>query len=1388
MSLIAEQLGFDFFFSPEVQKSEKPDWLVKAESLVSTLTGPKGTTFVLPKSRYETVSSRQDLTDIDTTRVYQRSITLADAGFLGSGKFIKNENGKVRLLTDEDELIVSSHLAEQGFLVSQYPNNGWRFQKKFLEALRNHTVSPFPEPLKDYSDTLYRYFLSGLQFDSFDPEVRNLGEQSITEIEQLEYFSRWYGFEPFIHKVVQDDTRTYSSVTAGSKFNRYLTDNQYLDFDRELFGKKAFFSEKFKEDMKRGTLAPFPPELSQLNSFKEELFNDIGKVFGIDTPQLAKIREGNNQSFNEDFSTNPTYQWVKQNAPTVKEIDGEKILNALETPGLLMQMEKDNRFLIGNPERSYQSTLQNYKGGKTLDEAGEKLLERAARLSLLEQISHYACSAKTSSSEIALSTAYVSDLAEISRAASNEFFKHRDSLKHNKDGSLKLEDFGEDLNNTRKGRGAGKKADQQRPYDPVGDLEKRLASNSLEKVWPKESIIELYKKNPKAAACLWLVREALGERRPKKGSYPYRSYLKTAAAAINLHRQVVSGKLAPEAETEAFDSFYNARYKYETFSHINPKYWKFFNSSHLNDAKNICEWNHLNLSDGTDINSYKFQCILPGAMNPEDNLLSLKTHKGVVLDYYAVAVGNTAEEFEKNIEKQLSITFADREQTADKASQEEKAKTKPELPIQLFGRGRRDTNTYEIYGKQGSIELQLTEQISFESDEAFWSYCKDHRVELESKYRELRTEYSKTEKDWRNGSPIRERIGPDWRNGKDATPGMFMNTFGFRGVEFGNWVKQGKNGRERQWMLNNAFDALYDLSKILNIPPKAVALDGELGLCFGSRGFGSASAHYEPKNRIINLTKTKGYSSLAHEWFHALDHYIARTNYETKLQQSFMSDLADSRIDYFLSENAKKRITEAAKVFAADAPQSAATEIEFMFKTDAKIRRELEQLNCGERSSVDFEFKRKERSNWPERVIPVSLRNSDLILRERGDNGVVREVLHDAWADTINSIRNSDMHRRMLRKNDYWHSKIEEAARSFEAFVSVRSKEMNVRNDFLTNDTFSEKTFGNAGFYPYLDGKDVQTVASKFERLFKVLKTRETEKGIALYSKSKSEPIYTKKSEIRDALVETFGKEGLVSLVNNDRFYLAQTEKEALSAAMVEQKSKCGLSSIALPQDHHVLGFHDPVNHKTYLIADNLTRESACAVMLHEIGVHMANDSELRDQTQNLIKTAVNLYEAGLKQGDPLMERVSERLQESKISPHHVDYKEEVCGYLVEEAAKQHSTAPAVIRLFNEFKSTVNVWLVKHGVRDSSKLTALDIATIAKANVKELAKLPKQYELSKKGKEVLAEHVKSLSTKYSKISDADAEIRSLYKKFSELEQAGKALPRPKISKDKEHER
>lgn len=465
--------------------------------------------------------------------------------------------------------------------------------------------------------------------------------------------------------------------------------------------------------------------------------------------------------------------------------------------------------------------------------------------------------------------------------------------------------------------------------------------------------------------------------------------------------------------------------------------------------------------------------------------------------------------------------------------------------------------------------------------------------------------------------------------------------------------------------------------------------------------------------------------------------------------------------------------------------------MEYLIKNDSKNFDAAIKCAQGDTDSFSIEVNYQERSNSANKKMMFEFTRKDINVKEVGQNNVIRYPLHDAWAETINAIRDSNMHKRMTRKSDYWHSKAEEAARSFEGFVELRCKEIGITNDFLTNGAYTEKTLGKEGFYPYLDGKDVEKVTNGFKRIFKVIKTKETDKGVALFSKANQESPKTPKAEIREALIKAFGKEGLVNLVNNNRFYLAQTEYEALTVASIEQEKKQGFSTIALPQDPtRILGFHDKVNHRTFLIADNLKPETACAVMLHEVGVHMAADSDLRAKTRKLIDTAVNLYETGLKAEDPLMKTVENRLQESRISRSSFDYREEVCGYLVEEAAKAQSRAPAVVRWFNDVKSTVNVWLVEHAVRDTSKLSALDLATIAKANVKEISKMPQEHELSPKGREILAKHVQALSSKYSKLSDAEAEIKGLYRRFTELEQAGKPLPEvPKTTaKEKEAER
>ena len=116
------------------------------------------------------------------------------------------------------------------------------------------------------------------------------------------------------------------------------------------------------------------------------------------------------------------------------------------------------------------------------------------------------------------------------------------------------------------------------------------------------------------------------------------------------------------------------------------------------------------------------------------------------------------------------------------------------------------------------------------------------------------------------------RVGKDYRGGKDVTEKDFAEAFGFRGVQFGNWTNQ----NDRQAAVNNAYDSFMDLANIIGVSPRALSLNGELGIAFGSRGSGKANAHYESDNVVINLTKTRGAGSLAHEWWHALDNYFAR--------------------------------------------------------------------------------------------------------------------------------------------------------------------------------------------------------------------------------------------------------------------------------------------------------------------------------------------------------------------------------------------------------------------------------------------------------------------------------------------------------------------------------
>jgi hypothetical protein len=320
-----------------------------------------------------------------------------------------------------------------------------------------------------------------------------------------------------------------------------------------------------------------------------------------------------------------------------------------------------------------------------------------------------------------------------------------------------------------------------------------------------------------------------------------------------------------------------------------------------------------------------------------------------------------------------------------------------------------DRYTKQIYlgwaGGSGVLRIQ-----DFATVNEAREYLKSNRADVEAKLKQLKQvpEMRRPEN--------RKRVGPPHYAGS-ITPAIFADTFGFRGVEFGNWVEQGKRQRD----LNEAYDALMDLADVLGVPPKALALNGELGMAFGARGKGAATtikaaAHYEPSYVAINLTKESGAGSLAHEWWHAVDNYFAR-----------------------LSGNPNSFVTEGGNIRGGD----------------------------------------------------------------------LRQEVRDAFTALILAIRKTKMFQRAStldsrRSKPYWSSEIEASARSFETFIIAELEAKGFSNDYLAN-VVDPEVWGAVESaeqtYPYPTKAEQEIINPAFRAFFDTLQTKETDKGVMLFSK-----------------------------------------------------------------------------------------------------------------------------------------------------------------------------------------------------------------------------------------------------------------------------------------------
>ena len=154
-----------------------------------------------------------------------------------------------------------------------------------------------------------------------------------------------------------------------------------------------------------------------------------------------------------------------------------------------------------------------------------------------------------------------------------------------------------------------------------------------------------------------------------------------------------------------------------------------------------------------------------------------------------------------------------------------------------------------------------------------------------------------------------------------------------------------------------------------------------------------------------------------------------------------------------------------------------------------------------------------------------------------------------------------------------------------------------------------------------------------------------------------------------------------------------------------------------------IQGAYDPRTQKVYLVADNLRDENARAVFMHEVGVHMAADGDMKA----VFARAKQIVWNGAANGDKVAQAAKRRMDAAgETSP------EEATAYLVEEAVKAQKDLPKshpIVQWLEDLMRRVRLWINKKlGVNNlpGLRLTTDDIVAVARANAKSLGNVERK--------------------------------------------------------------
>ncbi len=307
---------------------------------------------------------------------------------------------------------------------------------------------------------------------------------------------------------------------------------------------------------------------------------------------------------------------------------------------------------------------------------------------------------------------------------------------------------------------------------------------------------------------------------------------------------------------------------------------------------------------------------------------------------------------------------------------------------------------------------------------------------------------------------------------------ILAEQYKFKALQYGNSMPATERQYHTQWTLQS----FSDLSEILNLPIEQVTVNGKLGIAFGARGHGkiggiSAIAHYESGTKMINLTRSNGFGSLAHEWGHFLDNILSPNMQDwISLKPTYTQFTTNTPNSGLLHGSIAERQLRHGKIER------------YFYDSKAKTPGyPWAKLKTGQIEPDEYSTYHAFYNNAKTVLIPEDGKPFEKLAREIASES--RNSLHKQTKAFIkDNPGDAEYYRKAILDSDYWNSRNECFARAFEAYVADKLEDNGRMNTYLSS---KEKTQSLSAKMVYPQGEHRKTINLLFDEFFNALRGSE---------------------------------------------------------------------------------------------------------------------------------------------------------------------------------------------------------------------------------------------------------------------------------------------------------